>query len=111
MIAILLRAALLVLPLVAVILWLRWRWAHQGDPEMLESELGRLRITLVAIGGAMLIVLLALRFTDNDTGAPRTHYVPPHSENGKVVPGRFEPVPDAQPEPQEDPEEDGAPSR
>lgn len=92
MIAAVLRIVLLLLPLVALLLWLRWRLKKDRDEEELARELSRLRRTLVVIVLAAVVAVLGLRFSDEEAGDPRTKYIPPHTENGQVVPGRFVPI-------------------
>ncbi|WP_417460165.1 hypothetical protein [Kordiimonas sp.] len=86
---IILRIALLLIPLVAVIFWLRWRLKKDQTEEERRQDISRLQKTL----GVLVIVALAagvsLRLLDDRTGDARTRYIPPHSEDGKVVPGRF----------------------
>lgn len=92
MIAAILRFVLLLLPIVAVVMWLRWRMRTDRTEEELEEHVGRFRkllaiLVLVAVGAG-----LALKLTDENTGDPRTKYIPPHSENGRVVPGKLVPA-------------------
>ncbi|MCJ9427527.1 hypothetical protein [Kordiimonas marina] len=92
MIAAFLRLVLLLLPLVAMGMWLRWRIANRGDEAELQNEFKRLRKTLVVLIILMLLSVLGLWFGDDDLGKAGLKYVPPHSENGKVVPGEFVPA-------------------
>lgn len=72
----------LLLPTVVYLLWLRFAAADGVERDMPWTWLAAAGVVLVAIvlGG------LAL-FGGSDQGA----YVPPHMENGKIVPGYFLP--------------------
>lgn len=50
-------------------------------------------IAYLALAGAILVVVVLVAFIHFDTDAPGGVYVPAHSENGKIVPGHFEPPP------------------
>lgn len=105
MIAAILRIVLLLLPLVVLLLWLRYRMRTNRTEDELEQERAMLRkvvITLLIVGAAAGI---ALKFADTNTGDARTKYIPPHTENGQVVPGRFVPVDEAADEPETAPKE------
>jgi len=92
MIAAFLRIVLLLLPLVAMGMWLRWRIANRGDEAELQQEFKRLRKTLVVLIVLMLMSVLGLWLSNDERGQPGLKYIPPHSENGKVVPGHFVPA-------------------
>ena len=42
------------------------------------------------LAGAVLTLAVTLTFATFDGGTPDQKYIPPHMENGKLVPGRFE---------------------
>lgn len=86
---IILRAALLLMPLVAVIFWLRWRLKKDQTEEERRQDISRLQKTLGVLVLVALAAGMSLRLLDDSTGDARTRYIPPHSEDGKVVPGRF----------------------
>ncbi|NVJ98570.1 MAG: hypothetical protein HWE25_10485 [Alphaproteobacteria bacterium] len=92
MIAAILRIVLLLAPLVAVIMWLRWRVREDRTEEELQADFAKMRMWLVAMLGITLLAALGLRFMDDGTGDARTKYIPPHTEDGVVVPGRFVPA-------------------
>lgn len=103
MIAAFLRILLLLLPLVAVLMWLRWRMRKDRTEEELQHEIANFRKVM----GLLILVAIAagvgLKLTDENTGDPRTKYIPPHTENGQVVPGRFVPVDEEPKDAPEDP--------
>lgn len=96
MIAAILRIILLLLPLVAVVMWIRWRMRKDRTDEELAADFAKMRRWLVVLLGVALVSGLGLRFLDEGTGNAGTRYIPPHTENGVVVPGRF--VPEDEPE-------------
>lgn len=89
--ALVFRIVLLLLPIVALVLWLRWRSKNDLDEAAQDLELKRFRIGLGLLAAAMLLAGLGLRFTDDGSGSTDSVYIPPHVEDGKVVPGRFVP--------------------
>jgi hypothetical protein len=91
-IAAILRIVLLLLPVVAVLMWLRWRMRTDRTEDDLVRDVATLRKTLVILILVAVGAGLGLKFTDSNTGAPGTKYIPPHSENGRVVPGRLVPA-------------------
>ncbi len=92
MIAVILRLVLLLLPIVAVVVWLRWRMRTDRTEDELARDVGTLRKLLVLLIIVMIGAGLGLKLTDENTGDPRTKYIPPHSENGRVVPGKLVPA-------------------
>ncbi|WP_417465069.1 hypothetical protein [Kordiimonas sp.] len=95
---IILRIALLLMPLVAVIFWLRWRLKKDQTEEERQQDISRLQKTLGVLVLVALVAGVCLRLLDDRTGDARTRYIPPHSEDGKVVPGRFVSDDDEEPE-------------
>ena len=90
MILILIRVALLLAPILAIMYWLRWRAARKTDPDALEADVKRLQKRLLGLAVLALIAILSLRLTDGDRKAPAgTVYVPPKMENGELIPGHF----------------------
>ncbi len=89
--AIFLRILLLSLPVIAVIAWLRWRMKEDKTEEERAADLAKLQKTLVVLVVVGLGAGLGLKLVDDRMGDARTRYIPPHSEDGKVVPGRFVP--------------------
>lgn len=105
--AIFLRILLLSLPVIAVLAWLRWRMKEDKTEEARAADLAKLQKTLVALVVTGLVAGVGLKLVDDRMGDARTRYIPPHSENGQVVPGRF--VPEEESEPAQQPlgEEEG----
>ncbi len=95
---IILRIALLLMPLVAVIFWLRWLLKKDQTEEERQQDISRLQKTLGVLVLVALVAGVSLRLLDDRTGDARTRYIPPHSEDGKVVPGRFVSDDDEEPE-------------
>lgn len=89
-----LRIMLLVLPILAVVLWLRWRSKRSIEDVDIELEAKRFRIGIGALLVAMVFVGLSLRVFDDGAGDTDSVYVPPHVVDGKVVPGKFVPKED-----------------
>ena len=89
--ALLFRILLLSLPVIAVIAWLRWRMREDKTEEERLADFAKLRNTLGILVVVGLVAGIGLKLVDDRTGDPRTKYIPPHSENGQVVPGRFVP--------------------
>lgn len=96
MIAAILRIVLLLLPLVALFMWLRWRMRTDRTEEELQADLIKLRKWLVGIIIVAIFSVLGLKFADESAGDARTKYIPPHTVDGKVVPGRFVPADEAE---------------
>lgn len=105
--AILFRILLVLIPIVAVIFWLRWRASENLDEEERELELRRLRMVLVALVLALFGVGLGFRTMDDSTGDVDQVYVPARVEDGKVVPGRFVPRDEVESEKEETAPSDG----
>jgi hypothetical protein len=90
----------IVLPLVApTALYLAWVWYANYSPwgslpGSLPGEAGRwagLPWVWLAGAGALLLALVLFVVTVNFRTAPSGVYVPPHTENGRIVPGHVEP--------------------
>lgn len=91
-----LRIMLLLLPIIAVVLWLRWRAKQKNDDADLQKELKRFKVAMAVILAAIVCVGLSLRVFDDSSGDTDTVYIPPHVVDGKVVPGRFVPKEEAE---------------
>ncbi|WCL53603.1 hypothetical protein [Gimibacter soli] len=109
MIAIFFRFILLSLPLAAVILWLRHRAKVDRTEEELEADIRRLRRMLGACVVGMLVAAIGLYVTDDRRSESHTRYFPPHMEGETLVPGRFEPVEEAEDGEKDNGERDGRP--
>lgn len=88
---IILRVLLFLLPAVAFIFWvnLRRRATGEGglDAQAARVQERRLIVFTAVTVVAMLIVSFIL--SGRGGGAPNQIYIPPHMENGELVPGRF----------------------
>lgn len=84
--------AQIVLPLITPIaLYVAWAWySHKkGEKTIGESFEKGPWVWLLAMGVALMLVGL-LVFRQVGSGHPGETYIPPHVEDGKVVPGHFE---------------------
>ena len=86
----------IVLPLVApTALYLAWVWYTHYSPWGSEpGETARwagLPWVWLAAAGAVLLMLVLFVVTVNFRTAPSGVYVPPHTENGRIIPGHVEP--------------------
>ncbi len=88
---IILRVLLFLIPIVGVLLWLRWRVKRDLDEATRKLEFKRLCIGLSLVLIALLATGLGLRFSDDSSGDIDSVYVPARVENGKLIPGRFVP--------------------
>jgi hypothetical protein len=81
-------AVLFLLPFVAYALWLvvtRRTLTNVADWQVKT-------IGYLALAGAVLVILILVVFVHLDTDAPGGVYVPAHLEDGRIVPGHFEPA-------------------
>jgi hypothetical protein len=92
MIAVILRLILLLIPVVALVMWIRWRMRTDRTEEELAADFARMRWSLIVLVLAAAAAGISLRLLDDQRGDPRSTYIPPHTEDGKVVPGRFKPA-------------------
>ena len=90
MLLIVFRLILLSTPVAALILWLRWRSKQGGDPAVLEADMLLLRRRLLILLVLTAFAAIGIYLTTEDRRAPAGQaYIPPHMENGVLVPGRF----------------------
>jgi len=94
--AIFLRLMLILIPIAALLLWLRWRMKRDLDEETRNAEFKRLRIGLTVLVVVTLAAGLGLRFIDDGAGDVDSTYVPARVEDGKVIPGYYIPKDDAE---------------
>ncbi len=85
----------LVLPTVLYLVWVRIsHWSPGGSQESEQGEAvhwSALPWVWLAVAGAVLLALMLFVVTVH-FGAPQPGtYVPPRSENGRIVPGHIEP--------------------
>ena len=89
MIALILRGILLLTPLVILIMWLKWRSDSEKNADELQRDVGllikRVGILLVIVSG----LAITLYFFDGNKGGIDGFYIPPHMENGELVPGQM----------------------
>lgn len=89
MVIIIMRLLLLALPVIALILWLRWRARRVAADGPMDGDvraLIRSLLILLAIGLAAAIGL----YTLDDNQAPAGQiYVPPQVVDGELIPGHF----------------------
>lgn len=92
-----LRLMLILIPIVALLLWIRWRMKRDLDEETRRIEFKRFRIGLASLLVALLATGLGLRFFDDGAGDVDSVYVPARVEDGKVIPGYYIPKEEARP--------------
>jgi Family of unknown function (DUF6111) len=82
----------LVLPTALYLLWLRIvRWVHE-EPQPGEGvDWALLPWVWLAGAGALLLALVLFVVTVNFGTSTPGLYVPPHVENGRIIPGHIEP--------------------
>ena len=90
MTVIIVRIILLLLPLIGVIYFLRWRYRLKvSGEEASDEDIVKVRTILITIFVSLLLLGLLLRFFDTTTTDRDKIYVPPHVENGKMVPAEY----------------------
>ncbi len=80
----------LLLPFIVYALWLmlvRWRARRAGADQPAWSDAP---FTWLAIAGVLLVALTFVILGLKEDAPPGSVYIPPHLENGVVVPGRAE---------------------
>lgn len=83
----------LALPTVLYLLWLRLaRWAQQDAPPGASEGWATLPWLWLAAAGAVLLAAVLFVVTVNFGNSTPGLYVPPHLENGRVIPGHIEPA-------------------
>lgn len=106
---IVLRVLLFLIPIVALILWLRLRSKRHLDEGLLEIEARKFRIGMLVLIVVLLATGFATRFTDEGSGKGDMIFVPARVENGKVIPGHFVPRDEGKPQEQDVEEAEKAP--
>lgn len=82
-----LDVVLFLLPFGAYALWLMLTRRTVRNPDDWQVR----TITWLALAGAALVLVVILIFIHFDTGTKGGTYVPPHIENGVIVPGQIIP--------------------
>ncbi|MEO5366767.1 MAG: hypothetical protein H7831_10515 [Magnetococcus sp. WYHC-3] len=100
--------ALLLLLLIALVLRLLWKTGYPKDPQgtiTLQSQEEQHRLapswttwTLLILATVLFGALAVLRILETPA-VPPSGYVPPHAENGHILPGYFSGKPAASPPP------------
>jgi len=81
---------LFLLPSVAYFAYVYLRMADQPDPRNRSTDIwDDAPLIWLLLAGAILMLAVTLSFATFKGGAPGQVYVPPHLEDGHVVPGRF----------------------
>lgn len=91
--ALALRVILILLPFILYFMWMRYirRKAAAKDAEDAVAAARAAREITIAVAGLILVTfvcVLGLRLQENQAD-PSKIYIPPHSEDGKVIPGQF----------------------
>jgi len=79
-------AVFFLLPFVVYGVWLVFTRGSFGS----AADWTARTISYLAIGGALIMAGALVIFISFTGGAPGSHYLPAHVENGRIVPGRFE---------------------
>lgn len=87
---ILLRILLVLLPIILLGVWIRWRSKVNKGGEIPESEVKSLRRTLIVLVLTIVGVGAGLKLSDESGDVDGT-YVPARVEDGKLIPGYFKP--------------------
>ena len=104
---IILRLLLILLPIIAVVYWVRWRMKVDRSREDLDAEIAQMRRNLILIASATAVVAASFYLLDEGRGDEDMIYVPPRVEDGKMIPGHFIPREDKQEkDKKDDPEQD-----
>ena len=88
MIRVAFNIVLFVLPFVLYWLWLKYARARGKGPDEVTNR----HIAALAAAGLVLGGLGFWLIGHGDSSAPKSVYVPARIEDGKLIPGRFEPV-------------------
>jgi len=82
------RILLLLVPVIGLVLWLRWRAKKKAGDEIGEDDIKKLRQGLIGLVILLLVAAIGIRLTDT-SGGTSGRYVPARVENGKTIPGHF----------------------
>ncbi len=85
-----LRILLVLLPIILLVVWVRWRSKVNKGGEIPESEIKSLRRTLAVLVVTIIGVGIGLKLSD-ESGDVDGVYVPARVEDGKLIPGYFKP--------------------
>jgi len=88
---VLFRILLLLVPVFALILWIRWRAKKNSAEDVSNEDVRNMRLGLIGLIIMVLMAGIGIRMTDTSAGRDG-RYVPARVENGKVIPGHFEKV-------------------
>lgn len=91
-----LRLMLILIPIIGLLMWIRWRMKRDLDEKTRQVEFKRFRIGLTVLLVVTLATGLGLRFLDEGAGDVDSVYVPARVEDGKVIPGYYIPKDDAE---------------
>ena len=94
MLLLIIRLILVLVPMMAIIYWLRWRLKKDRTDEELVEDIRDLRRWLIVAFVVTFTAGLTLYMTDDRKGEARMKYIPPVEKDGVIVPGHFVPVDD-----------------
>ena len=84
----------LVLPTALYLVWLRFaNWSPQEEQPSEAVQWAALPWVWLAGAGVLLLAIVLFVVTVHFGTSQSGTYVPPHSENGRIVPGHIEPTP------------------
>ena len=99
------RILLFLIPILTLIIFMVW-WSQgkRSHKDLSAKEVKYLRYGLIGSIVSLIALGTVLRLTDTSTTDRDAEYVPPHMEDGKLVPGAFK-EPDGAGEPAADDKE------
>ncbi|WND01965.1 hypothetical protein QGN29_10435 [Temperatibacter marinus] len=89
MFALIFRIILFLAPILVLILWIRWRMIKVQDGENLDQEFKKVRKYILGLLLLIVLAIVGLKLTENETANAGAQYIPPRLEDGKVIPGKF----------------------
>ena len=87
--AVLFRILLILVPVFALILWIRWRAKKNSAGDVSDQDIRNMRFGLIGLIVMLFVAGIGIRMTDTSSDRDG-RYVPARVENGKIIPGHFE---------------------
>lgn len=86
--SIVLRLVLILVPVIGLVFWIRWRARKKAGEEITDADTRRMQLGLIGLIVLLLVTAFAIRMADTG-GSPTGRFVPAHVENGVTIPGHF----------------------